>query len=192
MATTKLSLYVENPDNPSTATDEELERIAGKLRRVPSGLCAMRIAYVTDGKVGPRMVISGNKRLRCLKLAFGKDGEVPAEWFADITEMTDEQRREFIVDANTNDGSWDPDKLLAQYSKSELEELIGKTDLDELLKDIDTGHDDEAESPVEERELAPFAKAFFLVSVPISEFGKYAETIANLREMGATVDECLN
>lgn len=138
--TVKLSDFVENPDNPSVATDEEIARLAGKLKRVPLGLTAMRIAYVTDRTdgdlTGRKVVISGNKRLRCLKAAFGEDGECPAEWFADVTAMSEAERHEFIVSANVSDGSWDVDKLLAQYDKSELGELMGAEAVDALLKDV--------------------------------------------------------
>jgi len=81
----KLGELIENPENPSKATEEQLERLAGKLKRVPQGLTAMRIAYVTDKEPGKKMVISGNKRLRVLKKAYGEDGEVPDEWFQDGT-----------------------------------------------------------------------------------------------------------
>ena len=63
----KLKELRENPNNPSYATKEELNRLAGKLKRVPLGLTAMRIAYVTDDPDGGKMVVSGNKRLRVLK-----------------------------------------------------------------------------------------------------------------------------
>lgn len=76
-----LSELVENPDNPSAATDEEIKRLKGKLERVPKGLTAMRIAYVTDKIEGKKMVISGNKRLRVLKEQFGEDAELPDEYF---------------------------------------------------------------------------------------------------------------
>ena len=122
-----LADFAENPDNPSVATDEDIKRLAGKMKRVPLGLTAMRIAYVTDAPNvgGKRMVISGNKRLRVLKQAYGEDGEVPAEWFADVTAMSEAERHEFIVTANVSDGEWDVDRLLAQYDKSELGELMG-------------------------------------------------------------------
>jgi len=132
----KLSEFVENPDNPSVATDKDIARLAGKLKRVPLGLTAMRIAYVTDAIEGKRMVISGNKRLRVLKQAYGENGEVPAEWFADVTAMSEAERHEFIVTANVSDGEWDVDKLLAQYDKSELVELMPSEDLDALLADL--------------------------------------------------------
>lgn len=139
-----LAEFVENPDNPSVATDEEIARLAGKLKRVPLGLTAMRIAFVTDrtdaGLAGKRVVISGNKRLRCLKAAFGDGGEVPAEWFADVTKMSEAERHEFIVSANVSDGSWSVDKLLAQYDRAELGELMGAEAVAELLADVEAAN----------------------------------------------------
>lgn len=129
----KLSLFREDPDNVSVATDEEIRRLAGKLKRVPLGLTAMRIAYVTDAPGGGRMVISGNKRLRCLKAAYGEDGEVPAEWFQDITAMSEAERHEFRINANISDGSFDAEKLLAQYDRDELAELMSADALQELI-----------------------------------------------------------
>lgn len=130
--TVRLGQFREDPDNVSVATDEEIARLAGKLKRVPLGLTAMRIAYVTDAPGGGCMVVSGNKRLRCLKAAYGEDGEVPAEWFQDITAMSEAERHEFRLNANISDGHFDLDKLLAQYDTAELSEA----GLDELLKDI--------------------------------------------------------
>ena len=65
--TVNLGDFFENPNNPSKATPEQLERLAEKLKRIPIGLTAIRIAYVTDAPCGGKMVISGNKRLRVLK-----------------------------------------------------------------------------------------------------------------------------
>lgn len=144
--TTKLSLYREDPDNVSTATDAEISRLAGKVRRNPRGLAAMRIAYVTDAPGGGRMVNTGNKRLRVLKqiaadggLAvdgawlISPAGEVPAEWFCDITFMTPEQRREFRLNTNISDGSFDAEKLLAQYTRDDLAALMSAEAIEELL-----------------------------------------------------------
>lgn len=76
----KLNELYENPKNPSKATEEQLQRLADKLKRVPLGLTAMRIAYVVDEN-GKKMVISGNKRLRVLKKAYGEDAELPDNYF---------------------------------------------------------------------------------------------------------------
>lgn len=115
-----LSDFVENPTNPSFATDDEIERLAGKIGRNNDGLRAMRIAYVTDMEPGRNTVISGNKRLRVLKRIFGESGEVPSEYFVDVTSWSLDQRKEFIVNANISDGEWDFDALLSQYANDEL------------------------------------------------------------------------
>lgn len=145
--TTKLSLYREDPDNVSTATDAEIARLAGKVRRNPRGLAAMRIAYVTDAPGGGRMVNTGNKRLRVLKQIAADGGlavdgawlvspagDVPAEWFCDITFMTPEQRKEFRLNTNISDGSFDAEKLLAQYTRDDLAALMSAEAIDELCK----------------------------------------------------------
>jgi len=96
----------------------------------------MRIAYVTDDPDGGKMVISGNKRLRVLKRAFGDDAELPDDYFQDVTAMSEAERHEFIVSANVSDGEWDLDKLLEQYGQGELSDLMGQDELDKLLESV--------------------------------------------------------
>ena len=141
MKTVKLATFIENPDNPYKATEADLARLKGKLERVPKGLRCMRLGYVTDHVArdgtsykGQRVVISGNKRLRELKIIYGDAASVPAEWFCDCTDMTPEERREFIVSANTVDGMPDAEKLLEQYDRDELAKLMGDAAIEELLK----------------------------------------------------------
>jgi len=136
--TVRLSDFVENPRNPSTATEADIERLAGKLRRVPLGLTAMRLAYVRDIVPGKLTVISGNKRLRVLKRVYGEDGEVPAEWVQDVSAMSEAERHEFIITSNTSDGSWDLDVLMADYDRAELDALMNPGEIDELLDAVGT------------------------------------------------------
>ena len=144
----------ENPNNPSKCTDEQLNRLVEKLKRVPLGLKAMRIAYVTDDPDGGKMVISGNKRLRALKLIYGEDAELPDENFQDVTDMSPAQRHEFIVTANTSDGEWDLSKLFTQYDMSELDDFgIGNLssmvpstiDMDDVYGDAPTSDEDDGD-----------------------------------------------
>lgn len=133
-----LASFVENPDNPSAATDEAFARLVEKLRRVPYALAANRIAYITDDLrfPGKRLVISGNKRLRALRLIYGDAGRIPAEWTQDITPMTTEQRRVFLVAANVVEGEWDATLLRELYSAEELAPLLGDDALDGLLETV--------------------------------------------------------
>lgn len=150
----KLNELIENPDNPSQATEEQLNRLAAKLKRVPLGLTAMRIAYVYDPCTDKKMVISGNKRLRVLKQAYGEDGEVPDDWFQDVTAMSEAERHEFIVTANINDGDWNIDKLLEQYDT----ELLKDYGLESLVNSIPTTNFEDLENIFSEVEQPPEKK----------------------------------
>ena len=150
----KLSEIVENPDNPQEITDEAFEKIVRLAKENPIGLTADRLAYVTDHPAGKRVVLQGNKRLRALKLIYGADAEVPDEWFQDVTSMSEDQRDEFIVDANVNDGKLDSEKLLAKYDREKLEEWISADKIGELIAVVES-------SP----------------SAPASASGKAAETV---------------
>ena len=132
----KLSEFVENPDNPQTVTDEAFKRLIEKIRKNPDGLRANRIAFVTDHPAGKRVVLSGNKRLRALIVIRGTNGTAPAEWFQDITAMSEDERREFLVNSNICEGDWDVDKLLQQFDKDELRVLFGDSEFDRVIGDV--------------------------------------------------------
>ena len=166
----KLKELRENPNNPSYATKEELNRLAGKLKRVPLGLTAMRIAYVTDDPDGGKMVISGNKRLRVLKQAYGEDADLPDEYFQDVTGMSEAERHEFIIDANVSDGEWDLDRLLQQYGQDELVDF----GLENLIKQI--GEQSGEEKDGDDEEQQDFSDISVVVECPDE---KYAEELYN-------------
>ena len=151
-----LASFEENPDNPSAATDEAFARLVEKLRRVPDALAANRIAYVTDDPRFPqkRLVISGNKRLRALKLIYGDDGKIPVEWTQDITPMTTEQRRVFLVAANVVEGEWDAALMRELYSAEELAPLLGDDALEGLLEAVSVAASPDAAAESETVELA--------------------------------------
>ena len=166
-----LSSLVENPDNPSAASDEVFARLVEKIRRNPDGLAANRIAYITDDSrfAGKKLVLSGNKRLRALNQIASEgglildgepkispDGAIPAEWTEDITSMTTEQRRIYLVAANVVEGEWDAALLKEMYTPEELAPLIGDDALDNLLAEVQTSElgQDAADHDSETVELA--------------------------------------
>lgn len=137
----QLKQFIENPDNPSAAGEAEIKRLAGKIKRVPDGLKALRIAYVTDAMPGQNMVISGNKRLRVLKEMYGDDWEIPDQYVQDVTSMSEEQRKEFIITANVVDGHWDLEKLENDYDP----EFLADLGLEEFYTPVKTYDEIEAE-----------------------------------------------
>ena len=142
----KLKDFVENPGNPQTVTDDAFEKILRFVRNNPDGLKADRIAYVTDHAAGKYVVLSGNKRLRALKFIYGDDYDAPDDYFQDVTSMTLDQRDDFIVNANVNDGRFDVDKLLAQYDRQELSGWVGEDKLAQLIDVVESSQGEPAES----------------------------------------------
>ena len=142
--TLNLAAFAENPDNPQTVTDEAYALLVQSIRDTPQTLEAAKIAYCTDyvaldgtDMTGRYIVIAGNKRLRALKEVYGENADVPAAWFFDLTPLGAEARRRWLVKSNIQSGEWDLDKLLAQYSKDELEGLMGPETLDSLLASLE-------------------------------------------------------
>ena len=169
--TFNLAAFVENPDNPQTVTDESFAALVESVRTMPETLEANRIAFVTDYVAldgtdyhGKRVVIAGNKRLRALKeiekrgggipSADGEswhmtpNGDVPADWFFDLTPLGEDARRKWLVKSNVQSGDWDAEKLLALFDRSELDALMDAKTLTDLLGELDTDGSDV--SPLEE------------------------------------------
>ena len=145
MKTLKLSLFIENPDNPQTVTDEAFEDLLKSVRESPETLEASRIAYCTDyvspitgvSYVGQRVVMAGNKRLRALKRIYGEDGEVNAAYFFDLTPLGVEARRRWLVRSNIQTGEWETDLLMKLYSKDELSSLMSADALEGIFAAVD-------------------------------------------------------
>lgn len=186
-----LSKFVENPDNPQTVTDEAFDRLVEKIKANPNGLRAHRIAFVTDHLAGERVVISGNKRLRALKKIYGENGRVYADWFQNVTWMTVDQRKAFIVAANVNEGEWDVAKLLEQYDRDELGGLMGSEELSELIASLDpaesTSDDRGDESKTQQiapnQEIDPGAFEDEMTLKINLTSSKYEKVVAKLREI---------
>ena len=184
-----LADFVENPDNPQKVSCEAFDRLVGKLKRVPDGLEASRIAYVTDHSAGPRVVISGNKRLRALKIIYGERGEVPAEWFQDVTNLTQDQRDEFIIDANVVEGRFDAKKMLELYDQEELSGWMGADALGKLIDTVGSSAvASEAASTTEVEPPPPAELVKFQVELTS---GDYEFVVESLREINSDISRAL-
>ena len=187
--TAKLSLasFTENPDNPSVATDEAFTRLVEKIRRNPDGLKANRLAYITDDPrfPGQRLVLSGNKRLRALKLILGETGEIPADYTEDITPMTTEQRRVYLVAANIVEGEWEASLLKELYTAEELGSLLGSDSLDSLVESV--------EGPAPAASAADDEMVDFAITLPSDDYRRaYLLLVSRNDDISAALMEFVN
>jgi hypothetical protein len=100
----KLSSLKKNPNNPRSIRGEKFERLKRSLQSFPQMMSLRPIVIDADG-----VVLGGNMRLEALKAL--KFKEIPDEWVKKASELTEEQKREFIVKDNAGFGDWDWDAL---------------------------------------------------------------------------------
>jgi hypothetical protein len=90
-----------NPDNPRFIKEDKYKKLLASIREFPEMLDLRPIVVDSEG-----IVLGGNMRLRACKEAGLK--EVPVI-YAD--QLTEEQKREFIIKDNVGFGEWDWDVL---------------------------------------------------------------------------------
>lgn len=111
----KLTAIKPNPDNPRNISPDKLEKLGRSIKDF-SKMMAIRPIVVDKDNI----IIGGNQRYHALKKAGIK--EIPDEWVKKADDLTDEERRRFIVEDNVGFGEWDFDLLSNEYELPELEE----------------------------------------------------------------------
>ena len=104
----KLSAIKSNPRNPRTIRDEKFDRLKKSLESFPQ-MMELRPIVVDENGV----ILGGNMRYQALK-ALGKS-EIPDEWVKRADELTEEQKREFIIKDNVGFGAWDWDLIANEW-----------------------------------------------------------------------------
>jgi len=101
-----------NPDNPRIIKDDKFKKLVQSIKEFPEMLKLRPIVVDKD-----MVVLGGNMRLRALKDAGVKDVEVI---IAD--NLTDDQKREFIIKDNVGFGEWDWETLANEWNADQLGE----------------------------------------------------------------------
>ena len=104
-----------NKDNPRFIKDEKFDKLKQSIKDFPQML-SLRPIVVDESNI----VLGGNMRLRAL-LDLGYT-ELDAEWVKRADELTEEQKREFIIKDNVGFGSWEWETLANIWDVEELEE----------------------------------------------------------------------
>ena len=113
--TIKLASLKPNPANPRYITEDKFEALKRSIRDFPE-MMALRPMVVDDqGKV-----LGGNMRLKALAELGYQD--IPAAWVIKAKDLTEEQRREFVVKDNIGFGAWDWDIIGNEWSDLPLED----------------------------------------------------------------------
>lgn len=109
----KLSDIKLNPGNPRLIKDERFKRLVQSISDFPKMMSLRPIVIDSDG-----VILGGNMRYRALKEL--KYKEIPDEWVKRAEELTDDERKRFIIEDNVPFGEWDWDILANEWDKDEL------------------------------------------------------------------------
>jgi len=126
-----------NKDNPRSIEDEKLEKLKKSIKEFPKMMTLRPIVVDSDN-----VVIAGNMRLKAIVKLGMKD--IPPDWVKKAEDLTEAEKKEFIVKDNLAFGSWDWEVLKEDWDLDQLEnwgleameamEVEGKTETEKLSK----------------------------------------------------------
>jgi DNA modification methylase len=111
----KLSDIKPNPNNPRVIKDDAFEKLCNSIKEFPK-MMALRPMVVDQDNV----VLGGNMRLKALQHLGFK--EIPDTWVRKASELTEEEKRRFIIADNVSGGEWDWGVLQADWDVAQLED----------------------------------------------------------------------
>jgi len=107
----KIKDIKNNPNNPRIIKDDKFKKLVASIREFPKML-EIRPIVVNDDMI----VLGGNMRLKALKELGLTEAPV-----IKISDLTDEQQRQFIIKDNAGFGEWDWNMLANEWDTDELE-----------------------------------------------------------------------
>ena len=109
--TVKISEVKVNPNNPRLIKDDKFKKLVQSVKDFPEMLNIRPIVVNQD-----MIILGGNMRFKACKEAGLK--EVPII----ITDLTEEQQKEFLIKDNVSGGEWDWDILANEWNTDDLQE----------------------------------------------------------------------
>jgi len=176
----KISEIKLNPNNPRLIKDDKFKKLVQSIKDFPEMLNIRPIVVNQD-----MIILGGNMRYKACKEAGLK--EIPVI----ITDLTEEQQREFLIKDNTSGGEWDWEVLANEWDSEQLEswglDLPGFDNVEDLGEDFSLPDGDKA----------PFQQMTFTLAdeqaeqiqnaiqdIKQTEEYKYAETMGNENSNG--------
>ncbi len=138
-----------NPNNPRQIKDDSYKKLIESIKDFPKMMELRPIIVDKDG-----VILGGNMRYRALLEL--KYTDIPDNWVKRANDLSEEEKRKFIIKDNVEFGNWDFDALSADY---EIKDLLdwGLTEQDLQLNDFSPnlnpsfGDDDVTKEEIEKK-----------------------------------------
>lgn len=171
MKLVKLSEVKLNPNNPRLIKDDKFLKLVQSIKDFPEMLDIRPIVVNQD-----MIILGGNMRYKACKEAGLK--EVPII----VTDLTEEQQREFLIKDNTSGGEWDFEMLANEWDVEQLEDW--GLDLPTFATDVDYSEKNK------ELNLNDFEDQKYTIKLEYSE-DDYNLVKERLQELGQTAEKIL-
>ena len=112
----KISKLKTKKDNPRRISPAALDKLAESIKRDPEFMVLRPMVIDEDGTV-----LGGNQRLKAIQKLGMK--EIPDTWVVKAADLTDEQKRRFVLVDNAPGGmagDWDVDILSEPFFQEKL------------------------------------------------------------------------
>jgi len=111
----KLSKLKPNPNNPRIIKDDKFKKLVKSINDFPK-MMALRPIVVDENFI----VQGGNMRLKALQEIGFKD--IPDEWVKQVSDLNEDEKKQFIIKDNVGFGEWDWDDLANNWDAEQLTE----------------------------------------------------------------------
>jgi site-specific DNA-methyltransferase (adenine-specific) len=111
----QLNTIKPNPDNPRVIKDDKFDKMCRSIKEFPK-MMELRPIIIDASRV----ILGGNMRLRALQhLGYN---EIPDGWVRSADDLTDDERKRFIIADNVGYGEWDWEALANEWDAAQLTE----------------------------------------------------------------------
>jgi ParB-like chromosome segregation protein Spo0J len=111
----KLSKLKGNPNNPRIIKDAKFKKLVDSINDFP------KMLFIRPIVVDEHFVVQGgNMRLKALQEIGFKD--IPDEWVKQVKDLSEDEKKQFIIKDNVGFGEWDWDDLANNWDAEQLTE----------------------------------------------------------------------
>ena len=170
----KVSQLKLNPKNPRLIKDDKFRKLVRSIQEFPK-MMSLRPIVIDDDN----LVLGGNMRLRAIKELGMK--EIPDDWVKKASELSDEEKRRFIIEDNVEFGEFDFDILANEWNENEL---------------VDWGIDvlnNKESNVIKEQDIIPYKKVYILLIIDPEKSFEVKKRIRDLiQEYQIEIEESAN
>jgi hypothetical protein len=114
-----LSKINENPDNPRILREGKLDKLIKSIKEFPKML-KIRPIVIDRSNEKFWIALAGNMRRKALEKLGYK--EIPEEWVLFADNLTEEEKKRFIIADNVGFGDWDWEDLKENWDEKDLDD----------------------------------------------------------------------